>query len=180
MKKQILIKRYTQGLINSLRDEGEFSAVFRQLTEFQDLLAKQQKLSSILLSRFIPAAKKMAITEEILSKASFEGKASRFILLLLEKGRLELLSGILELTPEAWNESKGVPTFDVSSAVPLIPSQKKKLEERLRTLERRPVFIRYGQDPSLIGGLSIKKKNIVYDVSLKGQLIKINELISEG
>lgn len=180
MKSQVLIKRYTQGLNNSIKSEEEFLILSRQLLDFQNLLSTQKDLKKILASAFLPTSKKIEIAKEVLANVSLEAKASRFILLLVEKNRLELLPSILEFLPILWNEEKGISTFEVSSVVPLTDIQKRRLEEELESLEKNPVSLNYKINPSLIGGLSIRKGNIIYDVSIQGNLLRLKEIISEG
>ena len=180
MKDQILIKRYTQGLVNSIKNEEEFSALNRELSDFAELLEKHKKLKHTLSSPFLPTSKKTQVTDEILVKKSLGKKLSRFILLLVENNRLELLPGIIESLPVVWNENKGIYTFNVASVVPLTEFQKKKLEKKLELLEKRPVVLKYRIDHELVGGLWIQRGNIVYDVSIKGSLMKLKEKICEG
>jgi len=40
MKKLVLVKKYTLGLVNALKDEEEFSRVSRELEEFRLLLSE--------------------------------------------------------------------------------------------------------------------------------------------
>lgn len=180
MKSQILVKRYTKGLVNSIKDEKEFTAVSQELSDFALLLGKHQELKDTLHSPFLPAAKKTQIAEEVLAKQTLGEKASRFILLLVENNRIELFPEILEFLPEVWNEQKGTYTFEVASVVPLTDEQRKKLGKKLELLEKRPVELKYRIDPELVGGLWVRRGNMVYDVSIKGNLMKLKEEISEG
>lgn len=180
MRNQILIKRYAQGLINSTRDEKEFGSLLRQIGDFQDLLCTQKNLQDTLSSPFLPAAKKKEIVAQILAKTSLGEKAKRFLILLVDNNRLSLIQDILDQSPEVWNDEHGIATYVVSSVVPLDEAQKKRLEERLRRFEKGDVSLSYKIDPSLIGGLSIRKKNIVYDVSVRGDLERLKQKISEG
>lgn len=180
MKSQILVKRYTLGLVNTIKDEEEFSVLLKELSAFSELLDKQPKLKGILLNPFLPTSRKVLIVRELLTGKAVEEKALRLILLLVENNRLELLQDILKAFPEMWNEEKGVHAFEVASVVPLSDDQKKKLKEKLEKLEKGPVILKYRIEPGLIGGLWIKRKNIVYDISIKGSLIRLQEIISEG
>lgn len=180
MRNQILIKRYTQGLVNSIKDETEFSTLSRDLSDFQRHLHEQKELRNVLISPFLSATKRVKIADEFLSKTSYRGKTKRFIRLLVENSRLELLSEIMDCLPEAWNEEKGIDTYEVASVVPLSKSQRKRLAEKLEALEKKPVVLKFRIDPELLGGLWIKRRNIVYDISLKGYLTKLKEKISEG
>lgn len=180
MKSQILVKRYTLGLVNSIKDETEFSALLGELSAFSELLQAYRKLKDTLFSPFLPTSRKMQIAQELLASESVRKKAERFILLLVENNRLELLPGIIESLPDVWNEEKGVDTYEVASVVPLSDGQRRKLKVKLERLEKKPVLLKYRIDPELVGGLLIKRKNIVYDISIKGSLLKLKEKIIEG
>jgi F-type H+-transporting ATPase subunit delta len=180
MRNQILIKRYIQGLINSTKDEKEFQSLLHQIREFYDLLSTQKNLQDVLASPFLPAAKKKEITVQVLAKTSLGEKAKRFLLLLVENNRLSLIKDIIDQSPEVWNDEHGISTFVVSSVVPLDEVQKRRLQERLERMEKRDVYLSYRIEPSLIGGLSIRKKNIVYDVSIQGDMERLKQKMSEG
>lgn len=179
MKNQILVKRYTQGLVNSIKSEEEFRTRYEELTDFSQLTSTHEELKRILSNPFVPKSKKKEIISELLAKKSFEDKASRFVLLLLENNRFDLLPDILDSLPELWNEERGILTFEVASVVPLREDQKKKIQEKLELLEKKPVILKYRIDPDLIGGLSVKKGNIIYDTSIRGHLLKLKERICE-
>jgi F-type H+-transporting ATPase subunit delta len=180
MKNQVLIKRYCQGLLDSIRSEEEYASLTDELHSLAGLLNEQKDLADILLTPFIPASRKKKITAEVLSKLSLQPKAVRFILLLVEKERLGLFPDIIALLPDMWNASRGVSTIEVLSVVTLTESQKKALQEKLERIEQRPVALNYRLDGSLIGGLALRKGNVEYDVSLKGGLEKLREKIIEG
>ncbi len=180
MKNPILTRRYAQGLINSIKDKEEFESLSGELREFSRFLLEEKELMDTMTSAFLPTAKKMEIAAQVLEKISLRDKSRRFILLLIENNRFLLLGEILKLLRPFWNEAHGISTFDVRSAIPLRQTQKRKLEEKLARLEGRPVSLAYTIDPSLIGGLSIWKGNIVYDVSLLGDLERLRQKIYEG
>ncbi len=180
MKTLVLIKKYTLGLVNALKDEEEFSLVSGQLSEFSVLLSSHAELSETLANPFIPAAKKMMIVQEILTSAAAATKTTRFVLLLLDHGRLNLLPDILKHLPVLWHERKGVSTFEVSSVVSLTDGQRDRLRQKLEELEKRPVFLQFKINPDLIAGLSLRKGNVIYDASLRGHLNKLRERICEG
>lgn len=180
MKNRKLSKRYAQGLINSIADEKEYTALSGQIKEISRIFSGNEELDRIFKQPFLSAAKKKQLAQEILSRMTISSKIERFILLILEHNRMELLSNILELLPYMWNEKKGIPTFEVSSVIPLTEAQTQKLSAKLEKMEKSPVALKFKQDPSLIGGLSIKKGNMVYDVSLKGDLNKLIEKIKQG
>jgi len=181
MRNQVLLKRYTQGLVSALQSPDEFAAAQHDLQSFSGILASSPRLRDSLTMPFLPVAKKKDIAAAVFKKAGFSPKGARFLLLLVEHGRLSLLPDIAAHLPIAWNEEQGITTFEVSSVVPLNDPQRKLLSDKLAALEKRPVSLRYKLDPSLIGGLSIRKGNIVYDISIDGSLNRLKEnLKGEG
>lgn len=180
MKNKILVRRYTRGLVSSLPDETEYGEVHQQLLEFQKFLLGQEELNLVLTKSLLPVSKKQAIGKAILDKQSFHPKTSRFLLLLMSNNRLELLPDILESLPNMWNDEQGISSFEVTSVVPLSESQKEAILSKLEKLENRKVFLNYKLDPELIGGISVRQGNIIYDASLRGALDKLKEKISEG
>ncbi|MGB7296878.1 MAG: ATP synthase F1 subunit delta [Candidatus Aminicenantales bacterium] len=180
MEKLILVKIYAQGLVNALGDDAEFAVVSRELADFGEKIVNHPALKEILASPFVAGRKKAQVIQEILAVSGFAGKTQRFILLLREHNRLGLLGDIQEALPVVWHESRGLATFEVSSVVSLSEAQKKGLQKELERLEGRPVFLRFLIDPGLVAGLSLRKGNLIYDASVKGQLAKIKERISEG
>lgn len=180
MKKQVLVQRYGHGLIDALRGETEFQAVVQELKDMAGLFFTPGALEDFLASPFVVKSKKAKTLRDVLSRASLNPKTMRFLLLLLDKDRLEILPEIIAILPEAWNESRGVLSARVASAVPLSEAQRKRLAERLEQLEGRPVSLALSLDPALIGGLTVTVNHQVYDVSVRGRADKLREIITEG
>ena len=180
MKNLVLVKRYCHGLLGALHDEDEYGLLFSDLESFARLMKEQKELRAALTTPFLPASKKQKITHEILQRLSLQPKSVRFLQLLVENDRLGLLNDILELLPDLWNQARGVATFDVFSVVPLTPKQQRRLQDKLEDIEQGPVALKFRRDPSLIAGLSLRRGNMVYDVSLQGSLERLKEKIIEG
>jgi len=180
MKAQILVKRYANGLVDSLKDDKEFNRVFGQIESFQKMVTSSQDLGDVLLKPFVPKSKANKVVKELLNKAKADQKAIRFVLLLIENERVDLLDDIIEILPEAWNEKKGILTLEVSTAISLKKNQKDQLKKKLEKIEKKPVWLKYKIDKEIIGGLSIRKENTFYDVSIRGDLMKLSENIKQG
>jgi F-type H+-transporting ATPase subunit delta len=180
MKTQILVKRYANGLVDSIQDDKEFSRIFKQIESFCKMVIARQDLSDVLFKPFIPKSKAEKVAEELLKKAKTDQKVIRFILLLIENERIDMLDDILKVLPIAWNEKKGILTLEVSTAVPLKKDQKNRLQKKLEKIEKKPVWLKYKIDKEIIGGLSIRKENTFFDVSIRGDLMKLSEKIKQG
>ena len=180
MKNQVLIKRYTQGLVNALKDDAEFRQIAEDIAGFAEAASSREDLRRALANPFLNTRKRASIVEEILDVMACREKSKKFLGLLVEHGRLDLLGEILIALPEAWNEKKGVMTYAAVTAVPMTDSQKDRLKAALERLEGKPVSLAARVDPGIIGGLTVMKGNIVYDASVEGDLLKLREKIQEG
>lgn len=179
MRNQILVRRYTEGLAAALRAEDEFAAVRNDLAVFDDLLRESAPLCAALSRPFLPIARKNEIAEDFFERLSFQVKTRRFLRLLLQHGRFEILPDVVRNLPAVWDAQNGVVPFEVRSVVALSAPQRIRLETALRSLENRPVACSYVLDPQIIGGLSVRKGNMIYDVSLRGQLERLKNEIRE-
>jgi F-type H+-transporting ATPase subunit delta len=174
-----------------VQTDDEFSQVKKNLHVFQSFLASRPDIQHYLTTPFLPSKRRLDIAHEILKKSlpspfspknvhSPSAKTARFILLLVENERLVILPEILEALPLIWNEEHDISTFEITSVVPLTSSQKERLEHQLFQLEGRKVSLRYAIDSSLIGGISVRRDNIIYDMSIAGSLSRMKEKITEG
>jgi F-type H+-transporting ATPase subunit delta len=180
MRNEALVKRYARGLVGALHGEAELEAAHRELSAVSVLLRTNPELAAVLKSPFVPKKNKDKLVRDILASSPPGAKPGRFLDLLIEHNRLDILDDILLVVPPLWRVAQGVETFEVSSAVSVTPRQKERLQAELERLEGKPVFLEYRIDPGLVGGLSLKKGNIIYDVSVQGRLAKLKEKMIEG
>ena len=175
MKNLPLVKKYAQGLAQAVADEKEYASVGAEIRAFLGLFDSREDLHKALVSPFVNARKRLAVLEEVLARLGTGPKASRFLTLLLHHKRLDLLAAIVDALPEAWSERHGVVTYEVTSAVPLTDAQRARLTKGLEASEKKPVRLVPRTDPSVIGGLAVRKGHIVYDASVEGKLSAIQE-----
>jgi ATP synthase F1 delta subunit len=180
MKNLALVKKYAQGLVQAVPEEREFSSVLAELRGFLDLYSGRPDLRTALASPFLNAGSRARILKGVLAGSRAGEKMVRFLSLLLENKRLDLVPDIVDILPVAWHEEHGIVSFEVASVVPLTAAQERRLRETLEAEEKGPVALSFRIDPGLVGGLALKKGNIVYDVSIRGSLDRMREHIEQG
>lgn len=180
MINQVLVKKYARGLVEASADEAEFRSLERELRAFSGLLESDRDIKQTLIAPFLHSKKRAEILTAVVEAAKLSDKAGRFLSLLLEHKRLDILSEIVDALEETWNETAGVESFTVTSAFPLSEAQKKKLAAKLEGREKKPVRLAFALDPEVIGGISLKRGHIVYDASVAGNILKLKQLIQQG
>lgn len=180
MKNHVLVRKYAQGLVRAVKTEEEFHVVTAEIRAFLEVYEHHDGLRKSLLTPFLDERKKKRLLEDVLAKLGLSGKTARFLSLLLENKRLELVCDIGAVLPETWNEKRGVVTYEVTSVVPLTDNQKTRLKKELEALEKKPVTLVFKIDAAIVGGLSLRKGHVVYDASVEGHLDRIKEQIQQG
>jgi len=180
MKNQALIDRYAEGLVLALADDADYARVEGELKGLCRLFDENKDLRRALSSPLLATGRKAEIVRDVLDRLALSDKTRRFVLLLMEHGRLGLLTDILDVLPAAWSAKQGIVSYEVTSAVPLDEVRKRRLAAELERLEGSPVRLTFGLDASVLGGLRVRKGNLVYDASIKGSLERLREHIMEG
>ena len=109
------------------------------------------------------------------------GAAARQLLVLLaERGRLELLPALLEVYRERLLAHQNIVRASVTSAAPLSADTVNKLEHRLSEVTGKQVQLGAAVDPALIGGIVTRIGSTVYDGSVKTQLQKMKQQLIEN
>ncbi|MGB9005068.1 MAG: F0F1 ATP synthase subunit delta, partial [Candidatus Aminicenantales bacterium] len=73
----------------------------------------------------------------------------------------------------------GTVTVEAFSAVPLSQAQQTRLRRALESREGRPVFLNFSRDPELMGGLAMRKGHVIYDLTIRGELSRLRDILAE-
>jgi F-type H+-transporting ATPase subunit delta len=69
---------------------------------------------------------------------------------------------------------------DITSSRPLSPEEKQGLESQVGLATGKKVRARYRQDAGLLGGVIVRVGSTIYDGSVRGQLQKLKEQLSNS
>jgi len=99
-----------------------------------------------------------------------DGAGRNFVQVLVQNGRLELVSQIRALFDELKREHEGVVEAKIVSALPVEEEQVRPLLEALEKKYGRKVSAQVEVDPELIGGARIVIGDKVIDATVRGRL----------
>lgn len=174
MKSEVVSERYAEALLEVAEGHSQGRAVLEQIERFRQASESLSGLSRFLENPRISEEKKEALIGRL-----FEGEArsimSRFVRLLLRKGRIGYLRDIFALYPKLYDNKRGVLKGTLTTAYPLEPEilslVKAKLESQVHhTLELTPI-----EDPSLLGGFVFSTGTLLIDASVQKQLDELGE-----
>ncbi len=124
---------------------------------------------AVLIAAPLAAADKAAQLGGLLGEA-LDGKQRNFVRLLADNGRLALLPAIATAFRCLYAERRGEVAVELRCARALDDSVTEMLRERLGQRLQGEVLLSVSDDPSLLGGATLRIGDRVIDGSLRGRL----------
>jgi F-type H+-transporting ATPase subunit delta len=107
-------------------------------------------------------------------KSQINAETFKFLMVLIERNRINILSGIIDSYLKLIYETASIKMIEVITASAFTNLQKDTLIQKLKELTNaREIRLVITVDPSLIGGFLIKTESKVIDFTVKNQLQKL-------
>jgi F-type H+-transporting ATPase subunit delta len=100
--------------------------------------------------------------------------------LLVERGRIEQLSNVAAEFHRMLDVERGVVQAIARTALPLTADETAALQQKVATMTGRTVDLKVEVDESLIGGLTVRVGDTLYDASVRGRLERLRERLVAG
>lgn len=173
-------RRYAEALVDISVQRGLIDIIGQELGSIAVILKMQPELWSFLLNPEVKTESKKAVMRKV-----FENRVTpelvNFLLLLLDKGRIKFLPGILEEFNKLSDRIKNVLNMTIVSAFPLDEMQinkiKQKYKQKYNAFSVKAVV---EVDGSLLGGVKVKIGDKVIDGTITGRLNSLKELVLQG
>ena len=169
-----LARPYARAAFGLARDEGSFAA-WSQALGFAARGAADPRVAGVLAHPKLSDADAV----ELLSAPGAGESVTRFLALLADNRRMQLLPEVAGLYEELRNEAERVVKATVTSAAALPDAELDAIREALRKRFGREVELDTAIDESLIGGAVIDAGDVVIDGSLKGKLARLQSALAQ-
>ena len=173
-----IAKRYAVGLFYAALKHQVLDRVLEEQNSLASLLKEQPEFRSFLEVPQIQRKEK-----EELIKGIFLDKLHpvfyHFLLLLLNKHRLNYLIPITEEYEKLVKEHKGVIQAKITTAIPLEKSMVEKLKDKLEKKSGKKIEILLKVEPAIIGGITLILGNQIIDNSISHHLNQLKEEMLE-
>lgn len=171
-------RRYAKALYEEAQAGGVLDTIDDDVQAIRQALDGSRELALFFESPIVAPEKKAAVIEQL-----FAGKAHdltmRFLRLLIEKGRENLVPSIARAYGEARDEQRGIVEAHVKSAAPMGADEMESLKARLERQTGKTVRLRTQIDDSLLGGIVVRIGDVVYDGSVRQQLATLRSSLRE-
>ena len=163
------IEGYARGLFEIARAEGTLDEVEDELFRFARSYENSDELRSTLSDEQIPAAKRLAIVEDLLG-----GKATstttQLVSMVVGSGRGRDLPAIVDKLVARASSAKNLELAEVRTAVALTADQQTRLAAALANATGKQVNLKVVIDPSVLGGLVATVGDTVIDGSVRTRI----------
>jgi F-type H+-transporting ATPase subunit delta len=163
-------RRYARALFSIGVDRGSFEQLGKELEGFADLWSGSTELRQALENPVFKPSEKRAVLQSLLPRVAPTADVQKFILLLLERSRLQGVAAIARAYREMADVHTGRVRAHVTSAQPLAAAELERVRQSLAKRTGKQVILEASVDPALIGGLVARVGDLVLDGSVRTQL----------
>lgn len=178
MIKQSAAERYARALFDLAKEEKAIDQFGQDLTEVFALLQANTELEKLLYHPRVQESDKKEMMTKIL-RGQVKPLILNFILLLIDKGRINLLKEMIELYHQMAQEAKGIVEVQVETAFTLSPENRMNLTAKLKQMTGKEIAMKEAVNPALIGGIRIRVGDKVIDGTIERHLERIKESLAQ-
>lgn len=161
--------RYAKALFDQSVEMKLEEVVEKDFSTMAETFQASPDLRRLFYNPIIESSRKKSVTVELF-KDRLSALTMSFILLMINKGRESLTIPIITEFENLLDEQRNILRVEVTSAKPLDDSSRQQIETSLQTMTKKNIRAAYLENAALIGGLSIRIGDKVYDGSLRRQL----------
>jgi F-type H+-transporting ATPase subunit delta len=170
-RRETAARRYAEAAFELGREANALEAWERDLRELGEVMAVPE-LREVIEHPAVPYAEKA----KVLRRAVGDGIAAEpiaLVLLMVRRGRPSAVPAMIERFEDLVRRERGIARAEVRTALPLDDHQRSEVVERLGELTAKRIEVSEIVDESLIGGISVRIGDILYDASVRARLERL-------
>ena len=172
------VKRYAEAAFQLANRDDALDAFGDGLALAATMLGGGDVLG-VLRNPARPLAERIKVVDALLARRVPE-PVLKLVGLLVERGKADRITAIEAEYRRLLNEQRGIVAAVATSAAPLDKAETPALARKLADMTGRTVDLRVEVDESLIGGLTVRVGDTLYDASVRGRLERLRERLVAG
>lgn len=173
-----IANRYAEALMTTAEELRILKHVSDDFTVIRRIIKESHEFQLFLKSPIVKKEKKQQVFEATFGK-TIQPLTLKFLSLLAEKGREDILLNIIEAFFRLQDETLGIVNVHVKAAAELSAQQIAQLEQRFEAYAKKKVRIDVSFDSKLIGGFIARIGDTMFDGSVKRQLELLRKRFAE-
>lgn len=175
--KSIVAARYAGALVDLAEAGKALSKVEKDVADLRASLAGSQDFQKVIASPLIGKDKQFGFVDAIAKKGKFTDLTANFLRVLVDNGRLNVLTAALDAFEAEVSKRRGEIQVSVKTAQDLSAKQLKSLQDTLKKHVGSDVSIDADVDPSILGGMVVTIGSQMIDDSVRRKLDRLkNEM----
>ena len=171
-------RRYAEAAFEIATRDGKLDELAAGFELARDTLG-QEAVLGVLRNPGVPLRQRIDVVDAFLASRVPE-PVLKLVGLLVERGRIEQLPNVTAEYRRMLNEQRGIVAAVATSAMPLSQEETVALQRKVTEMTGRTVDLRVEVDESLIGGLTVRVGDTLYDASVRGRLERLRERLVAG
>jgi F-type H+-transporting ATPase subunit delta len=171
--------RYAEAIFNVARDQKVVADVEADLAGIADLLHTTPAFAIFIKSPDIPRDEKLRIVDELFASRVKNPLSLKAVRLLLQKRREAELEGVYDAFVTLRREHERTIFVTISSSSELDKKSQSALIEKAHALTGQKIEAEFLVEPQLLGGVKIAYENVVLDGTVRGNLNKLRNRLSQ-
>ena len=168
---------YAEALLDLAKSNDSLKETTNDMNIVSQFLANSSDLKKFLGNPLVTKEAKKNVVKDILGE-QIDGSTLKFLLLLVERGRIESLESIAQKFLELSFKQESIEIAKITSSIQLSAQQQKEIAEKLKVITgAKQIKLALKVDPALIGGFTIEIGSKMIDTSIRGQLKQISSLL---
>ena len=172
--------RYAKALFDvAVAEKADLAQIDRDLTSLSEVMHENRALLLEATRHGVPDEVRKAVITAITNKLASAPPVCKLLLLLAESHKLALVPDMADAYRERLHAYQNVVSAHVATAAPLPGDKTQALADSLAAVTGKKVDLTMSVDESLIGGLVATIGSTVYDGSVRTQLKKLRETLTQ-
>ena len=169
MKDTHVAKRYAHALFNVALKKGTVDIISSEIYQLKSFYDKDKRFIGFLAAPQVLTEHKIDMVKTLFTTRLSPSLVS-FLLLLIEKSRVDHLGEIAREFEKMVEDHKGLIKARVTTAVHVEEDYKSRLRERLETITGKKVEVLHRIDKKILGGIIVQLNYNIIDNSVRNQL----------
>ena len=174
-----IARRYTASIYAPAEELKKTENLKNDFILIKNAIVSSRDLRLFLSTPVISTEKKKGIFKEIF-KNKLDDFTFRFIELVFDKNRENLLFDISSDFLELYNERSGIIEAKIKTAIELSAEAKKNIAGKLTQYTGKKIEASYSVDPDIKGGFVARIEDTIIDASIRRQLELLYENFKKG
>jgi F-type H+-transporting ATPase subunit delta len=176
-----VINTYARAFADVVFDtQLDAGKILQETQSLAELVEGSKQLREVWTSPAISAEQKRAVLDAIAARMGTSRSVRNFMAVLIDHRRTQFLAAIVKEFELELDRRLGFTDAEITSSRQLNDNERQSLEGQVEQLTGKKVRAHYLQDESILGGAVVRLGSTIYDGSVKGQLEKIREQLTNN